>query len=422
MKRNISEYLRTRFQGGHPAKRAVFITVIVLVFLAALGGAAFAGYQYGFSHSIRITDSKQLLDSNFNLFWEAVDIAKSKFVDASQVSDEKLMQGAIKGMLSAFDDPYTTYFNASDAKKFQDDLNGSFGGIGAEIGIREEQLVVVSPIKGNPAEAVGLRPMDRIWKIDGKDTTGLAVEEAVKLIRGEPGTTVTLSIYRDGWRDAKDFKIVRAIIQVPTLDSEVKTLSSGQKVAVMKLYNFNANVPQLFYTSAVKAMQEGANGIVLDLRSNPGGFLDVATNLGGWLLKDGSVVVRERKHSGPDEVLEAHGNAALADIPMVVLINSGSASASEILAGALRDIRGIKLIGEKSFGKGSVQELTTMSDQAEIKVTIAHWYTPKGTKIDKLGLKPDIEVKMTDEDYTKKRDPQMDKALQVLDAELLAKK
>ncbi len=422
MKRNISEYLRTRFPSGHPAKRAVFITVIALVFLAALGGAALAGYGYGYSHSVRITDSKQLLDSNFNLFWEAVDIAKSKFVDASQVSDEKLMQGAIKGMLSAFDDPYTTYFNASDAKKFQDDLNGSFGGIGAEIGIREEQLVVVSPIKGNPAEAVGLRPMDRIWKIDGKDTTGLAVEEAVKLIRGNPGTTVTLSIYRDGWRDAKDFKIVRAIIQVPTLDSEVKTLSSGQKVAVMKLYNFNANVPQLFYTSAVKAMQEGANGIVLDLRSNPGGFLDVATNLGGWLLKDGSVVVRERKHSGPDEVLEAHGNAALADIPMVVLINSGSASASEILAGALRDIRGIKLIGEKSFGKGSVQELTTMSDQAEIKVTIAHWYTPKGTKIDKLGLKPDIEVKMTDEDYTKKRDPQMDKALQVLDAELLAKK
>ncbi len=422
MKRKISEFFKTRFPNGHPAKRAVATTAIVLFLLVAMSGAAFAGYRYGYSHSIRITDSKQLLDSDFNLFWEAVDIAKSKFVDASQVSDQKLMEGAIKGMLGAFDDPYTTYFNTSDAKKFQDDLNGSFGGIGAEIGIRDEQLVIVSPIKGNPAEAVGLRPMDRIWKINDKDTTGLSVEEAVKLIRGEPGTVVTLSIFRTGWREAKDFKITRAIIQVPTLDTEVKTLASGQKVAVMKLYNFNANVPQLFYNSSVKALQEGANGIVLDLRSNPGGFLDVATNLGGWLLKDGSVVVRERKRSGPDEVLEAHGNEALANIPMVVLINSGSASASEILAGALRDNRGIKLIGEKSFGKGSVQELTPMSDQAEIKVTIAHWYTPKGTKIDKLGLKPDIEVKMTDEDYTKKRDPQMDKALQVIDAELLAKK
>lgn len=403
-------------------KRILSIAAIVLISVSALGGAAYAGYRYGNTRSVRITDSRQLIDANFSLFWEAVDTAKSKFVDVKDVSDEKLLYGAIKGMLGALGDPYTTFFNPSDAKKFQDDLQGSFGGIGAEIGLRDEQLVVVAPLKGNPAEAVGLHPLDRIWKIDGKDTTGLSVEEAVKLIRGTPGTSVTLSIYRDGWREAKDFKITRAIIQVPTLDSEVKTLKSGQKVAVMKLYNFNANVPQLFYTSAVKAMREGANGIILDLRSNPGGFLDVATNLGGWLLKDGSVVVKERKRDGPDEVLYAHGNAVLADVPIVVLVNGGSASASEILAGALRDNRKVKLIGEKTFGKGSVQEIATLSNFSEIKVTIAHWYTPNGTKIDKLGLKPDIEVKMTDEDYTKKRDPQMDKALLEIDSEMLAKK
>ncbi len=402
-------------------KRILSIGALILVAAAALGGAAYGGYRFGYSHSIRITDSRQLLNADFNLFWEAVDTAKAKYVDIKDVSDEQLMNGAIKGMLGALGDSYTVFFNPSDAKKFQDDLNGSFGGIGAEIGIRDEQLLVISPLKGNPAEAAGLRPMDRIWKINGKDTTGLAVEEAVKLIRGEPGTVVTLSIYRDGWREAKDYKITRAIIQVPTLDSEIKTLKSGEKVAVMKLYNFNANVPQLFYNASVAALQGGAQGVILDLRSNPGGFLDVATNLAGWFLKDGSVVVREKKRDGAGDTLVAHGNAALANIPVVVLVNNGSASASEILAGAIRDIRGAKLIGEKTFGKGSVQEITTMSNDAEIKITIAHWYTPNGTKIDKLGLKPDIEVKMSEEDYTKKRDPQMDKALQVIESELVAK-
>ena len=399
-------------------KRVLKISIITIVVAGSIMGAAYAGFRYGNHRSVSITDSKQLINSDFNLFWEAVDIAKSNYVDMSGVTDEKLLYGAIKGMLGAIDDPYTVFFNPSDAKKFEQDLNGSFGGIGAEIGIRSEQLLVISPLKGNPAEAAGLRPMDKIWKVNDKETAGLSVEESVKLIRGEPGTKVTLSIFRDGWREAKDFVITRAVIQVPTLDSEIKTTKAGKKIAVMRLYNFNANVPSLFYTAATNVLTGGAEGIVLDLRNNPGGFLDVATNLAGYFVESGKTVVKEKKRGGEEELFVASGNALLSKLPIVVLINSGSASASEILAGAIKDLRGAQLIGEKSFGKGSVQKIETMSNGSTLKVTIAHWYTPNDTKIDKVGLKPDVEVKMTDEDFTKQRDPQMDKAMEVIEKEI----
>lgn len=419
----MKKYIQKVYGHAQQMNRAYRITLASILLIAALGGAAYGGYYAGHKRSVVITDSKQLINADFNLFWEAVDKVKAKHVEAGSVNDQQLVYGAIKGMLSAYDDPYTVFFNPSDAKKFNQDLSGNFGGIGAQIGIRNDQLLIVAPLKGSPAEKAGLRPLDKIWKIDGKDTSNLTVDESVSLIRGKPGTVVKLSIFRDGWRSTKDFNVTRDIIQVPTIDSEIRTLKSGKKIAIISLYNFNANVSGLFQDTIRNLVEKGGfDGIVLDLRNNPGGFLDVATDLGGWFVKKGSTIVVEKSRTGNDEPLLADGNEALLNFPTVVLVNEGSASAAEILAGALRDDNGAKLVGEKTFGKGSVQEVDTMSDGSTIKITIAHWYTPKGIKIDKLGLTPDFVVPLTDDDYTKGLDPQLDKALQVVNDEVLAKR
>lgn len=383
------------------------IASFVIVVAIALG-AFYGGIEYARDAKvIQITDSREVVDADFSLFWEAIQATKDRYVNEEKFDDQELVYGAIRGALATLKDPYTTFFSPSDAKKFEEDLEGAFGGIGAEIGIRNGELVVVAPLKGNPAEEVGLKSGDRILKVNDVVTTGLSVEEAVKIIRGEPGTAVTLLIFRDGFSEAKAFEITRRIIVVPTLDFEMK---EGD-VMYAHLYNFNGNAPSYFYDMGFTMLTRGAKGMVLDLRNNPGGFLDVATHLAGWFLNHGDVVVRERLRGGEEIPLLANGNAALTNIPVVVLVNEGSASASEILAGALRDIRSAVLVGEKTFGKGSVQEIENLKDGATVKVTIAEWLTPAGTVIDGEGLTPDVEVKASD---TEGEDPQLDKALELI--------
>ncbi|MEK7513049.1 MAG: S41 family peptidase, partial [Patescibacteria group bacterium] len=257
----------------------------------------------------------------------------------------------------------------------------------------------------------GLMAGDKILQIDEMPTAGLEVEEAIKNIRGDVGTDVSLLIMRDGWNEAREFTITRAVITIPTIDFEMKP----GKIAYIALHNFNANVPTLFYQTALEAVVQGARGVVLDLRNNPGGFLDVAVNLSGWFLERGSIVVVERFHTGAEERLRARGNAAFAETPVVVLVNGGSASASEILAGALRDNRSIKLIGSQTFGKGSVQEVETLKDASSLKISIAEWLTPKGHKINRVGLTPDVVVEPPVE---ADGDPQLEKALEVIAAEI----
>lgn len=394
----------------------------VLALLLVGGGAFYGGVRYGAAEkSIKITESRELIDADFSLFWEGVDLLKSRYVGIGEVKDQDLLYGAIRGVVDALGDPYSSFMNPSDAKKFDQDLAGSFGGIGAEIGIRNEQLVIVSPLKGNPAEAAGLKPNDKILKVDEMVTANLSVEEAVKLIRGDPGTKVRLLIFRDGWKETKEFTITRQIIVVPTLDTDFKTVKVGgreETVAHFHLHNFNSNVPPLFYQAVLQATLRGARGVVLDLRSNPGGFLDVATHLAGWFVRRGEVVVKERLRGGEERPFFADGNAALVRIPVVVLVNAGSASAAEIVAGALRDLRGAKLVGEKTFGKGSVQEMERLKDGSTIKVSIAEWVTPKGTRINEAGLTPDVEVKAPEGGDAGGADPQLEKALEILGAEL----
>ena len=386
----------------------------VLVTFIVVGGAFYGGTRYGLSQkSVNPSSQNEILQVDFSLFWDAVSLVKSRYFDAKEVKDEDLLYGAIEGTVRALNDPYSSFFNPSDAKKFEQDISGSFGGIGAEIGIRNNQLLIISPLKGNPAEAVGLKAGDKILKIDDTFTTDLSVDEAVKLIRGEPDTEVKLLILRNGWEEIKEFKLTRKVIIVPTLDWEMKP----GKIAYFELQNFNANASSLFYQAALAALLEGAEGMVLDLRNNPGGFLDVAINLGGWFFDRGEVVVKERFYSGEEKIFRANGNGALKDLPVVVLVNGGSASAAEILAGALRDNRGVKIIGEKTFGKGTVQEIENLKDGSTLKISIAEWLTPDGHEIEKKGLVPDFEVKLTEEDFENQNDVQLEKAIEILKSE-----
>lgn len=340
-------------------------------------------------------------------------MVKDNYYGIKDVSDKDILYGAVKGIFGSLGDPYSVFFTPADSQKFNDDLNGNFGGVGMEIGIRNDQIVVIAPLKGNPAEAVGLKAGDQILKVNGTSTSGMDVDSAVKLIRGDVGTVVTLSIFRDGWKAPKDFKITRANVQVPTLDWEMK----NGNIAYIQLYSFNANAGSLFYNAALSASIQGAKGIVLDLRNDPGGYLDTAVEIAGWFVDRGAVVVKEDFRSGDENVMRAAGPAALVSLPVVVLVNGGSASASEILAGALQDDRGAKLIGEKTFGKGSVQEILDFSDGSSAKISIAEWLTPKGRQINKKGIEPDIEVKV-DPNSTSTTDIQLNKALEVIKQEM----
>lgn len=390
--------------------------VVAAVFL--LGGIFYGGYRLGQLDPYVVTVKNITnvddpdIQADFGVFWQAWEKLKEKHIDGESTANQDMVYGAIAGLTNSLKDPHTVFFPPSDAKKFEEDVSGSFGGIGAEIGIRDEQLIVISPLKGSPAEKAGLQPKDKILKINDDYTSGLNVNDAVKLIRGEIGSSVVLTVLRNGWEEPQDFKIVREEIKVPTLDWDVKE----GNVLHVRLYAFNENAPSLFYQAMIDGLLRGAEGMVLDMRNNPGGFLEVAVNLAGWFLPRGSVVVTEDFRSGEDYVFRAAGNEALKNFPVVVLVNGGSASASEILAGALRDIRGVKLIGEKTFGKGTVQELDKLKDGSSLKITIAKWLLPSGKAIEKNGLDPDFEVKISEKD--KDADLQLNKAIEVLKAEI----
>lgn len=398
-------------------KRKIFYGTFAFIFVAGISFYFGSRYADPRVDTIPIANAQQefLHDADFSLFWDAIGIIKSRYFNADEVTDEELLYGAIRGAFEALDDPYSGFFEPSDAEKFREDLSGSFGGIGAEIGTRSGNIVIIAPLKDTPAEQAGLLPGDMILKVDEMSTEGLSVEDAVKIIRGEPETTVKLLILREGWNEPKEIPIVRAIITVPALEWEMKL----GDIAYFKLNNFNSNVPPLFYQNAFEIILKRPNGIVLDLRNNPGGFLDVSIDLAGWFLDRGDIVVREQYRDEKDEdIFFANGNGALAHIPIVILVNGGSASASEILAGALRDNRNVTLIGEKTFGKGTVQEVHGMKNGSSIKVSIAEWLTPNGTSINGQGLEPDYVVEMTEEDVKNGKDPQLEKAIEVLKKEI----
>lgn len=348
---------------------------------------------------------------DFSLFWEVWDELEESYVGADSIDRQNMVYGAIMGMVESLGDPYSAFLSPEETKKFKEDVSGRFEGVGMEIGKREGVLKVIAPLEGTPAKKAGIRAGDRIIKIDEEFTDNMTVDKAVSLIRGQKGTAVTLGIIREGWDEMRDFSIQRAVIEVPSLKWEMK----DGTVAHIILYQFSEKAGNDFKRAANQIMSQNASRIVLDVRDNPGGYLEISQDIAGWFLERGQTVVIEDFRDGRAKVeYTAKGTSAFAKYPVVVLMNEGSASASEILAGALRDNRGIKLIGKTSFGKGSVQELKSFRDDSSLKITVARWLTPKGTLIADQGLEPDVEVERTEEDIDKNRDPQLDKALEIL--------
>ena len=350
---------------------------------------------------------------NLDKFWQVNDILHKKF--DGEINSEKQSQGAIEGMVASLGDPYTTYLTAIDNKELSDQLTGKLSGVGIEIGTKNDRLTVIAPIDGTPASKAGIRAGDVIVAIDGQDTSGLSTDEAVKKIRGDKGTEVTLTIVRDG-AAPQDIKIIRDDISVPSVTTEIKPGNIGY----IKIRTFGAETANDVSKAAQEFADAGVKAVVIDVRDNPGGYLDASVKISSQFMSSG-VVVEERSRTEKNRVINAQGGGSLTKVPVVILVNEGSASASEILAGALQDNGRAVLVGEKTYGKGSVQEIICLSNLSvgaecktdSLKVTVAHWYTPKGINISKEGIKPDVEVKLTTQDYNSNTDPQLVKALEV---------
>ncbi len=323
---------------------------------------------------------------------------------------QKLIDGAKKGMVDSINDPYTVYFTAAEAKEFLSDLEGTFEGIGAELSRKDGALTIVSTIDGSPAKGAGLMGGDMILKVNDEDTKGWSVEQAVKKIRGEKGTTVKLTIYRASQDKPLEISVVRDTITDPSVKTEV----TANNVGIIRITRFGqTDTVSLARTAAADFKTKGVKGIILDLRGNGGGYLQASVEVASLWMKN-KVVVTERSGGRVTETLRTSGDAVLEGIPTIVLVNGSSASASEILAGALSDNGVAKLVGEKTYGKGVVQDVKDLSDGGSLKVTIASWYTPNGKNISKEGITPQTVVSMSDADYAAGRDPQKDKALEML--------
>lgn len=351
-------------------------------------------------------------------FWEVWKLLDEKFIAASStdtLTAEEKMNGAIRGLVSTYDDPYTVFLPPVESAAFAEDISGNFSGIGMEVGIRDNVVTVISPLPETPAERAGLLAGDLILKIDGESTEGMQIDEAVSMIRGEKGTSVVLSVYREGDLEIKEISVTRDTISVPTVVTEIK-----DDVFIIKLYSFNAISEMKFQEALREYVESGTESIVLDMRGNPGGYLQSAVTIASYFLPTGKVVVRESYGGNEEEkVYRSQGRTLREFTPkkMVVLVDNGSASASEILAGALKEHGVATVIGVDTFGKGSVQELIPLPDGSSVKITVARWLTPEGVSISDSGLKPNIYIKRTPQQRLDNVDPQQEAALRFIKGE-----
>ena len=349
------------------------------------------------------------LSSLFTPFWEAWDIVHEDFVH-QPVDEVELMRGAIRGMIGALDDPHSSYMDPDQFRQSNIPLEGEYEGIGAWVDIDGEYLVIISPMPGSPAEEAGLESGDQVIAIDGEDMTGIDGSLVIRRILGPAGTTVRLTILREGEFEPLDVNVVRGSITLPSVESRMLE----ENIAYVQLFNFGERATDDLRQALRDLLDEGPIGLILDLRGNGGGFLSTAIDVASEFIAEGVVVI-ERFGDDSEQVYEAHGGGLATEIPLIVLINAGSASASEIVAGAIQDHDRGMLVGETSFGKGSVQNWTPLtSENGAVRVTIALWFTPDGRLIHEIGLEPDVEVLLTEDDIENERDPQLLEATRLL--------
>jgi len=399
----------------------------VSIFASGLGFGAVIGQMIGYDllpawledtlqQSLPVVETKtysseppESSDELFAPFWQAWDIVHEEYVD-QPVDDVALMRGAISGALDALGDPHTSYMDPITFQQSNIPLQGSYEGIGAWVDTNTELLTIVSPMPGSPAEEAGLQPGDEVVAVDGEDVTGIDANIVIRSVLGPAGTTVHLTIRREGETELLEFEIIRAEILVPSVTSEMLEGDIGY----IQLFNF-ANVTSDDLRSAIRELrQTELNGLILDLRGNGGGFLLTAIEVASEFVEDGAIMT-ERFGDGSEEIYESLGDGLATDLPLIVLVNGGSASASEIVAGAIQDYGRGLLVGETTFGKGSVQNWVALQgEEGAVRVTVARWYTPNGRQIAGEGLEPDYDVSYTEEDFEAGNDPQLEKAIELL--------
>lgn len=402
-------------------KSNIKLVIYVIVFILALFIIFMMGTFYGYSNRPNIekiygVNNKYSPEENmadFDPFWKAWNLLKEKSIYAKDIkNDQDYVWGAISGLASSFNDPYTIFLPPEENKEFEEEVRGSFEGIGAELGVKDKLLTIVAPLKNTPAEKAGLKSGDKIIEIDKKSTADISSEEAVKLIRGPRGTSVNLTILRPGEKSTREIEVTRDEIEIPIIETE----NREDGVFVIKFYSFSQNSIKLFKEALLEFIEAKTDKLIIDLRGNPGGYLEAATRIASLFIEEGDIILKEDTMHG-DKIKEYKSTGPkIFDerLKLVILVDGGSASASEILAGAIKSHKIGTLVGEKTFGKGSVQELVKLTDDTSLKITVANWLTPDGVSISKEGITPDIEVKMTAEDEKNKKDPQMDKAVEIL--------
>lgn len=389
------------------------IIVVAFVFVA--------GIAVGFTNRPEVSRITSLFNKeaafaapvDFEPFWKVWNLLDEKYVDIDNVDEQAKVWGAIKGLTDAVGDPYTVFFDPEENKEFNEVIEGEFSGIGIELGVRDGALTVIAPLNGSPAEKAGLATDDVIAAIDGEVTNDFTVDDAIKRIKGDKGTPVTLTVIKADSGKTEDVRIIRDTISIPTIETKLR----DDGVFVISLYSFSENAPVLFQGALQKFLSSKSDKLIIDLRGNPGGYLDGAIDIASWFLPSGKVVVKEDFGGAkPEELYRSKGYNIFRDKPIhvAILVDEGSASASEILAGALREHGVATLVGMQTYGKGTVQELIPVTDTTSIKITVAKWLTPNGLSINENGLTPDYVVPLTEEDIEGGRDPQLDKAVDVL--------
>jgi carboxyl-terminal processing protease len=413
--KNIIILIKNKISSISKTFTYVIFSLIIIVSLLSFG------YYLGSSNksdlekisSVINKDVKVETTADFNVFWKAWNTINEKSIYANKITDQDRVWGAIQGLTASVGDPYTVFFPPEENKSFKEEIKGSFEGIGAEIGIKDKLLTVIAPLKDTPAWKAGVKAGDKIIKIDNTVTNDMTTDKAIGLIRGPKGTVVVLTILRAGEVTTREISVTRENIQIPTINTKLR----DDGIFVISFYSFSENSANLFKNALVEFINSKSNKLILDLRGNPGGYLESAVNIGSWFIDEGKTIVSESsgKEGAIPKLYRSHGPRLFTEnLSFIVLVDGGSASASEILAGALREHGIAKLVGEKTYGKGSVQELVRITDDTSLKVTIANWYTPKGVSISLQGLEPDVKVPFTIKDLEEKRDSQMDKAVEIL--------
>lgn len=400
----------------YPQKSKAIIYLVVAAFAFALGWLGNSldltgdnpPVDDGSGQEISISDWQNEVD--LGLFWTVWSELMKKYVEEDVLDAETMVYGAIKGMVNALDDPHTAFMTPQESEDFSASLDGTLEGIGAELNVREGELVVASPLRDSPAERAGLLPGDIIYKINDEYASDMSLFEAIAKIRGEKGTSVTLTILRESEDEPFEVSIVRDSIDIESITVE----ELGDGITYLSVNQFNDKTIAEFNVAVSEMILSEPNGLIVDLRYNGGGYLDIAVDLLSFLLPSGSEAVRIEQRDKDPEIMQTNGNAKLLNVPLVVLVNEGSASASEIVAGAIQDHRRGVIMGTQTFGKGTVQEVESFSDGSSIRLTIARWLTPKKRSIDKVGLTPDIIVEISESDAEKDVDTQKERAIEYL--------